>query len=66
MSLAKLAAKLLLVLCTAAKAVLEALNCFRTVLAVAEFVAVAAAVTSAVCDPLRGPSRLAVSLVGLS
>ena len=30
MSLAKLAAKLLLVLCTAAKAVLEALNCFRS------------------------------------
>ena len=32
-SLAKLA-KLLLVLCTAAKAVLEALNCFRTVLVI--------------------------------
>ena len=33
-SLAKLAAKLLLVWCTAAKAVLEALNCFRTVPAI--------------------------------
>ena len=33
---------------------------------VAEPVAVVAAVTSVVCDPLRGPSRLAVSQAGLS